>query len=77
MAPDAWAAVLANELRRRISEQVEDRIVRLAVLLVTEVAVSVWRASWVRWGELAADGTAYDPVEVYRQTRAELRRVVG
>lgn len=69
--------VLANELRSRITTQVKDSIEPLAVLLVTEVAVSVWRASWVRWGELAASGAAYEPVKVYRETRAELRRVVG
>lgn len=69
--------VLANELRARIMAQVEGRIDRLTVLLVTEVAVSVWRASWARWGELAAGGQTFEPVTVYRETRAELRRVIG
>lgn len=68
---------LANELRARVTAQVEDRIDGLTVLLVTEVAVAVWRASWKRWGELAGDGQTYEPVQVYRDTREELRRVVG
>ncbi|GAB3547558.1 hypothetical protein GCM10027404_09850 [Arthrobacter tumbae] len=69
--------VLAGELRARIASQVEAKVDSLTVLLLTEVAVAVWRASWARWGELAAGEKAYDPVEVYRETRAELRRVVG
>lgn len=68
--------VLAGELRARITSQVEAKVDSLSVLLLTEVAVAVWRASWARWGELAAGGKSYDPVEVYRETRAELRRVV-
>ncbi len=69
--------VLAGELRARITSQLGDGADALNLLLLTEVAVAVWRASWARWGELAADGKAYDPVEVYRETRAELRRAVG
>lgn len=69
--------VLAGELRARIAVQVEGKVDLLTVLLLTEVAVAVWRASWARWGELVAGGKAYDPVEVYRETREELRRIVG
>jgi hypothetical protein len=39
--------------------------------------VAVWRASWERWGELAVEGEAGDPVELYRRFREELRRIVG
>jgi hypothetical protein len=44
---------------------------------IAEVAVAVWRTSSQRWGELAVEGGAEDPVELYRRCRQELRRVVG
>jgi hypothetical protein len=49
----------------------------VTVLLVAEVAVAVWRTCWERWGELAVEGGAEEPVELYRRCREELRRVVG
>ncbi|GGG43675.1 TetR family transcriptional regulator [Kocuria dechangensis] len=68
--------VLAARLRDRLAEQLAGTD-PLTVLLIAEVAVAVWRASWERWGELAVHGDAGDPVELYRRCREELRRVVG
>ncbi|WP_433697683.1 TetR/AcrR family transcriptional regulator [Nocardiopsis sp. CA-288880] len=67
---------LAARLRARVAEQVGEHD-PVAVLLVAEVAVAVWRTSWERWGEISAGGGTQDPVEVYRHCRGELRRVVG
>lgn len=68
--------VLTDHLRARLAEQLEGQD-PMTVLLIAEVAVAVWRTSWERWGELAVEGEAGDPVELYRRCREELRRVVG
>ncbi len=68
--------VLTDRLRARLTEQLEG-CDPMTVLLLAEVAVAVWRTSWQRWGELAVEGEAGDPVELYRRCREELRRVVG
>jgi AcrR family transcriptional regulator len=68
--------VLVTRLRARLTEQLDDAD-PVAVMLVAEVAVAVWRASWERWGELALDGRSGHPAETYRAFRDELRRVVG
>ncbi|MDM8084893.1 TetR family transcriptional regulator [Cellulomonas cellasea] len=80
--PDLQALAAAQEqaltarLRARLAEQLQGGD-PATVLLIAEIVVAVWRASWERWGELALEGRAADPVEVYRQCRAELRRIVG
>jgi AcrR family transcriptional regulator len=68
--------VLTDHLRARLAGQLEGQD-PMTVLLIAEVAVAVWRASWERWGELAVEGEAGDPVELYRRFREELRRIVG
>ena len=67
---------LAVELRARLTAQLDGTLSPLTLLLLSELAVAVWRTSWERWGELAAGGEDYNPVELYRETRAELRRVL-
>lgn len=79
--PDLQALATAQELalvthlRTRLAAQLD--LDPMTVLLIAEVTVSVWRASWQRWGELAVGGELVDPVEIYRRCRDELRRVVG
>ena len=72
----AQEQVLTARLRARLGEHLADHD-PATVLLVAEVAVAVWRASWERWGELALAGETGDPVEVYRRCRDELRRATG
>ncbi|MGX7731611.1 TetR family transcriptional regulator [Rhodococcus sp. 2H158] len=68
--------VLTSRLRARLTEQLP-HYDPATILLVAETAVAVWRTSWERWGELALEGEAAEPVEVYRRCREELRRIVG
>jgi AcrR family transcriptional regulator len=68
--------LLVARLRARLTEQLDSQDAT-TVLLIAELAVTVWRTSWERWGELALDGEAGDPVEFYRRCREELRRIVG
>ena len=68
--------LMVARLRARLAEQLYDHD-PTTVLLIAELAVTVWRTSWERWGELALDGEPGDPVEFYRRCRAELRRIVG
>ncbi|WP_158274497.1 TetR family transcriptional regulator [Cellulomonas sp. WB94] len=80
--PDLQALAAAQEieltthLRTRLAAQLTDRD-PLAVLLLAEVAVAVWRTSWLRWGELAVAGDIGDPLEMYRRSREELRRLIS
>lgn len=67
---------LVNRLRARLEEQLPGHD-KTTVLLIAEVAMTIWHTSWERWAELAAEGEARDPVEFYRRCREELRRVVG
>jgi len=71
----AQELALTNRLRTRLAELLPEHE-PLTLLLVAQVAVAVWRTSWERWGELAVEGRASDPAELYRQCREELRRVV-
>jgi AcrR family transcriptional regulator len=68
--------MLVTRLRARLTEQLQDHH-PTTVLLIAELAVTVWRTSWERWGELALEGEPGDPVEFYRRCRQELRRIVG
>ena len=72
----AQEQTLTNRLRARLTDQMEGGD-PTTVLLIAELVVALWRTSWARWGELALHGQPADPVEVYRQCRRELRRVVG
>jgi AcrR family transcriptional regulator len=72
----AQEQALAARLRARLAELLPGADGTTA-LLVAEVAVAVWRASWERWGELALAGATHDPVEVYRRLQTALRRTVG
>ncbi|WP_226920701.1 TetR family transcriptional regulator [Georgenia subflava] len=67
---------LTARLRARLAELLTDHD-PVTVLLVAEVAVAVWRASWDRWGELTVAGEVNDPTEVYRRCREALREVVA
>lgn len=67
--------VLTERLRRRLTESFGGAD-RLAVLLIAEVAIAVWRATWRHWGELELEGGAADPVEHFRRLRSELRAIV-
>ncbi|MFW3385143.1 UNVERIFIED_CONTAM: TetR family transcriptional regulator [Kocuria sp. CPCC 205274] len=68
--------ILTARLRARLAEQLVDAD-PMTVLLIAEVAVALWRTSWGRWGELAIQGEAGDPVELYQRCRQHLRGVVG
>ena len=72
----AQEQALVTRLRARLSEQLPGYD-STTVLLIAEVALTMWHTSWERWGELAADGEPGDPVEFYRRCREELRRIVG
>lgn len=72
----AQERVLTTRLRARLAEELAAADAT-SVAMLAEVAMVVWRTSWERWGELAQAGTAVPPVALYRQCRAELRRVVG
>ncbi len=71
----AQEASLVERLRERIAEQTGE-VDPTTVRLLAELAVTVWRTSWDRWGELALAGDDRDPVEVYRECRESLRRIV-
>ncbi|MBS9371752.1 TetR family transcriptional regulator [Rhodococcus sp. B50] len=66
---------LVDRLRERIAEQTGDTD-PTTIRLLAELAVTVWRTSWDRWGELALSGDDRDPVDVYRECRESLRRIV-
>lgn len=68
--------VLTTHLRARLTEQLPSHD-PMAVLLIAEVAVAVWRTCWERWGELAVEGEMEDPVQSYRRCREQLRAVVS
>ncbi len=68
--------ILIARLRERLAKQLPGSDVT-TLLVVAEVAVAVWRASWDLWGELAVEGEVADPIEVYRRCRESLRRIVG
>ncbi|WP_175557377.1 TetR family transcriptional regulator [Raineyella antarctica] len=67
--------VLTERLRDRLAASFEGAD-RLAVLLVAEVAVAVWRATWRHWGELELEGGEAHPIDHFRRLRAELRTIV-
>ncbi|MGX7725704.1 hypothetical protein [Rhodococcus sp. 5G237] len=66
---------LVDRLRERITEQAENTD-PTTVRLLAELAVVVWRTSWDRWDELALAGDDRDPVDVDRECRELLRRIV-
>lgn len=72
----AQERMLTTRLRARILEQ-QPGTDPIAALLISEVAVAVWRTSWERWGELALAGAVGDPAELYRQCCEELRRTAS
>ena len=66
---------LVVRLRERLGAQLPDAD-RLAVRVLAEVAVVLWRSSWEAWAEAALEGDAPDPLDVFRQCRATLRDLV-
>ncbi|WP_241386228.1 TetR family transcriptional regulator [Rhodococcus sp. CH91] len=72
----AQEKALAGRLRERIAEQAAEADPTM-VRLLAELAVTVWRTTWDRWGEFAVAGIDRDPVDVYRECRESLRRIVG
>lgn len=72
----AQERALAIRLRTRLTE-LAPRSDPLELLVISEIAIALWRASWDRWGELAIAGETTDPAELYRRCRAVLERLVG
>ncbi|WP_271395019.1 TetR family transcriptional regulator [Neomicrococcus lactis] len=58
---------LRAALQRNFPEHDDARL-----LLVAEVYLALWRTSWIRWGELAAEGEAVDPILIFRECRSQL-----
>ncbi|UYP17413.1 TetR family transcriptional regulator [Rhodococcus sp. Z13] len=71
----AQEKTLVDRLRARLAEQA-GHLDATTVRLLAELAVTVWRTSWDRWGELVLAGHDRDPVEVYRECRKALRQII-
>ncbi|WP_369045957.1 TetR/AcrR family transcriptional regulator [Sinomonas sp. P10A9] len=67
---------LVVRLRERLTPQLPNAE-RLAIRVLAEVAVVLWRSSWEEWAETVRDGDAPDPLEVFRRSRETLLAVVG
>ncbi|WP_238653985.1 TetR/AcrR family transcriptional regulator [Rothia uropygialis] len=67
---------LLERLLDRLREQLPD-YAGLQGLLICETALMGWHVAWRQWGEQAIQGTVKEPVDVYRECRAQLRSIVG
>lgn len=68
---------LVLRLRDRLLRRGGDRLDLMSARLIAETAMLLWRSCWDHWAELADAGTAPEPVEMYRQYRDGLRRLVA
>lgn len=44
--------------------------------LIAETAMLLWRSCWDHWAELADAGESLEPVQLYRQYREGLQRLL-
>jgi AcrR family transcriptional regulator len=81
--PDIRGLAIAQEqelvlrLRDRLLRRGGDSMDLMTARLIAEAAMLIWRSCWDHWAELADSGTAPEPVELYRQYREGLRRILG
>jgi AcrR family transcriptional regulator len=68
---------LVLRLRDRLLRRGGDRLDLMSARLIAETAMLLWRSCWDHWAELADAGSAPEPVEMYRQYRDGLRRLVA
>ncbi|MDI3329550.1 MAG: helix-turn-helix domain-containing protein [Micrococcus sp.] len=81
--PDVRGLATAQEqelvlrLRDRLLRRGGEAMDLLTARLIAETAMLLWRSCWDHWAELADSGAAPAPVEMYRQYRAGLRRILA
>lgn len=68
---------LVLRLRDRLLRRGGDRLDLMSARLIAETAMLLWRSCWDHWAELADAGSAPEPVEMFRQYREGLRRLVA
>lgn len=68
---------LVLRLRDRLLRRGGDRLDLMSARLIAETAMLLWRSCWDHWAELADAGSPPEPVEMYRQYRDGLRRLVA
>jgi AcrR family transcriptional regulator len=81
--PDIRGLAIAQE--QELVMRLRDRLLRrggeamdlVSARLIAETAMLLWRSCWDHWAELADAGSAPEPVEMYRQYREELRRLLA
>jgi AcrR family transcriptional regulator len=81
--PDVRGLATAQEqelvvrLRDRLLRGGVDGLDLMSARLIAETAMLLWRSCWDHWAELADAGAAPEPVEMYRQYREQLRRLLA
>jgi AcrR family transcriptional regulator len=81
--PDIRGLAIAQE--QELVMRLRDRLLRrggeamdlMSARLIAETAMLLWRSCWDHWAELADAGSAPEPVEMYRQYREGLRRLLA
>ncbi len=75
---------LATAQEQELVLRLRDRLLRrggadmdlMTARLIAETAMLLWRSCWDHWAELADAGTTLEPVEMFRQYREGLRRIL-
>jgi AcrR family transcriptional regulator len=75
---------LATAQEQELVMRLRDRLLRRAgadmdlmtARLIAETAMLLWRSCWDHWAELADAGESLEPVQLYRQYREGLRRIL-
>jgi AcrR family transcriptional regulator len=80
--PDIQGLATAQE--QELVMRLRDRLLRrggtdmdlMTARLIAETAMLLWRSCWDHWAELADAGESLEPVQLYRQYREGLRRIL-
>jgi AcrR family transcriptional regulator len=80
--PDIQGLATAQE--QELVMRLRDRLLRrggadmdlMSARLIAETAMLLWRSCWDHWAELADAGESLEPVQLYRQYRQGLRRIL-
>lgn len=76
---------LATAQEQELVMRLRDRLLRrggpdmdlMTARLIAEAAMLLWRSCWDHWAELADAGEPVEPVQLYRQYREGLRRILA